>query len=71
MSFFNFMAEALGAASRVAAGPARRPAAVVPETECTPCSANAYAEQTAQSVRAMFGGAEERARKAKKAKGRR
>lgn len=69
MSFFDFAAMALGAAARTASQGQQQPRGVTGGSagadSCTPCAANAYAEQSAEMVRQMLGDASSRSKKAK------
>lgn len=67
MNFFQAAAAMFGAAQRATTqAPSRGHAAPQqPEGQCTPCSADAYATQSAEAVRAMFGGAAQRSKKSR------
>lgn len=67
MNFFQAAAAVFGAAQRVASPQRPSSSTRVPEHECTPCAADAYASQLAQQTREMFGTAQ----KSKKSRSRR
>lgn len=63
MIFFKTLAAVFGAAEK-AVQPTHRGAHRAPGEgpECTPCAANAYAEQAAEQARALLGGERKQAR---------